>query len=78
MNPSTTQGAFVVTINSLAKAGEFRWNPDATEMTFSPSSPYGYGQSVIWSLGTGAADSQDTLLAQAISSSFTTELLINP
>ena len=78
MNPSTTQGAFVVTNNSLAKAGEFIWNADATEMIFSPSSPYGYGQAVVWSLGTGATDSQGTLLAQAISSSFTTELLINP
>ncbi len=49
-----TGTAFSLTVNGAAfVSGSISWNTDLTVMTYTPSSPYGYGKTVAWNLSTG-------------------------
>lgn len=77
MNTAATQAALSVeVVGSGVKTGTITWNATNTEMTFTPSSSYGYGKTVRWTLRNTARDSVGTLLAAEVASSFSTQLQI--
>jgi Bacterial Ig-like domain/Fibronectin type III domain len=72
-----TGGAFSLTVNSQPfGGGGITWSPDATVMTFTPSSPYGYSKTVTWKLTTGANDLGGKTMTTERTASFCTELQI--
>lgn len=72
MKPSATSTAFTVTTN-VAVAGSTAWNATRTQMVFTPSTSYGHGANVRWTLSTAATDAGGKALANQVSGSFRTE-----
>ena len=73
-----TGGAFGLTVNgSTYFGGAITWSPDATVMTFTPdpSTPYGYGKTVTWTLSTGF-DVGGKAMTAGRTGSFITEMQI--
>jgi hypothetical protein len=71
-----TGGGFSGTVNGQTlTGGAITWSPDATVMTFTPSSAYGYGKTVTWKLSYAADVSGKTMTAPR-TASFCTELQI--
>jgi methionine-rich copper-binding protein CopC len=82
MEQPSTQTAFEVRVGTTLKPGTFTWNPEGTQMTYTPSFPYGNGVTVTWKLGTGAMElgsgSREIRLRlpAEVSGSFTTQPVI--
>ena len=71
-----TGGAFGLTVGgSTFFGGAITWNPDATVMTYTPGTAYGYGKTVVWTLSTGF-DVSGKAMTTGKTGSFTTELQI--
>lgn len=56
MDQPLTQGALEVRVGTTPRPGTFTWNAEGTQMTYTPSSPYGNGVTVTWKLGTSAIE----------------------
>ena len=73
---NVTGGAFSLTVNGTTfMGGAITWNPDATVMTYTPGTAYGYGKTVVWTLSTGF-DVGGKAMTAGRTGSFTTELQI--
>ncbi len=71
-----TGGAFGLTVNGQTHfGGAITWNADTTEMTYTPSTAYGYGKTVTWNLSTGF-DVGGKAMTAGRTASFCTELQI--
>lgn len=75
MNTGVTSAAFSVA-TSVAVAGSTSWNPDATQMVFTPSTSYGHGTFVTWTLSVAATDAGGTPLESQASGNFRTEAVL--
>lgn len=83
MDQTSVQGALEVKAGSTIIAGTFSWSPDSTQVTFTPSTSYGYGQTVTWKITTAAREQSvgrviGLPLPEEVSGSFTTEFSIGP
>jgi hypothetical protein len=68
-----TGGGFSLTVNSKPfGGGAITWSDDATVMTYTPSSAYGYGKTVTWNLSY-AADLGGKIMTAPRTASFCTE-----
>jgi Bacterial Ig-like domain/Fibronectin type III domain len=71
-----TGGGFSGTVSGQTlTGGAITWSTDATVMTFTPGSPYGYGKTVTWNLSYAADVGGKTMTAPR-TASFCTELQI--
>lgn len=79
MNHSSTQEALEIRIgnNQFIHPGSLTWNPQSTELKFTPSTPYGDGVAVNWTLFETAKDAEGARLPRA-SGNFTTLFVIGP
>lgn len=83
MEQPSTQAAFEVRVGTTLIPGAFTWNAEGTQMTYTPSSSYGFGATVSWKLGTGAMElgsGREVRLhiPAEVSGSFTTRSVIGP
>jgi methionine-rich copper-binding protein CopC len=83
MDQSSVQGALEVKVGSSSISGTFSWSSDNTQMTFTPSTSYGYSKTVTWKITTAAmeqpAGRQIALhLPEEVSGSFVTQMQIAP
>lgn len=81
MNPASVglnATGFVVEVSGNGgKSGSLSWSTDHTEMTFTPSSPYGFGKTVTWELRS-ATDATGKGIAAKVTGSFSTKTVIQP
>ncbi|MCX8087971.1 MAG: Ig-like domain-containing protein [Meiothermus ruber] len=81
MEQPSTQAAFEVRVGTTLIPGTFTWNTEGTQMTYTPSSFYGFGATVSWKLGTGAMELGSGRMVRLhipaeVSGSFTTRSVI--
>lgn len=83
MNRESVQGALEVKVGDTLVSGTLSWNSDSTQVTFTPSTSYGYSKTVTWKIGTAAQEQCPTRclalsLPEEVSGSFATKLVIGP
>ena len=79
MNQQSLEQGLVVFIykgpNQLVESlsGTRSWNAEGTEVTFTPTAPYGYGKTVAWIVSTGVKDAGGKAVANPVNGSFQTQ-----
>ena len=82
MEQALTQAAFEVKVGSTVWPGSLSWNAEGTEMTYQPTSGYGFGRTIVWKITTSARELTSGVprgirlgLPTDVSGSFTTKLV---
>jgi methionine-rich copper-binding protein CopC len=85
MDQPLTQAAFEVKVGSTVWPGSLSWNAEGTEMTYQPTSGYGFGRTVVWKITTSARELTSGVprgirlgLPAEVSGSFSTRPVIGP
>lgn len=81
MDQASVQGALEVKVGSTGISGTLSWSSDSTQVTFTPSTAYGYGKTVTWKITTAAREQSagrviGLPLPEEVSGSFWTEMVI--
>jgi Bacterial Ig-like domain len=70
MNQQSVQNAFRLRVNGILRTVNAQWNSTGSSVSFSPTTPFNYGDNVTWSLSKAAKDLSGNALTMATSYTF--------